>query len=474
MKHVLKTLLLAGLLSGSVLAEQVGTGFSYQGELLDNGSPANGEYDIQFLAYDQAENGTQGITTPTFLNVDVSNGLFSIPEVDFGEDQFIGDSVWVELAVRKSSEGGNYTPLSPRQKIAVAPYAVQSRYAVDAYSAFNAASADHATTADSADNANHAGTADVATEAQSLAAGNANMADVLQFDGVDWIPVPMNQINQSPWSESGADVYRTEGEVGIGLAAPASTLHVHSNDSYELTRFDGGARFFNTYYEEGISRGYVGSYQETEPGTSDADFDLGTSATNSSGALHLTTRAIPRVSIDENGLTGINSTSPQARLHVDSEANEAPLRVKYNGATKLWIRDDGNTHVYGQLTAEGETQIKGQATVKHHMTQDIDRHGLVKYMLKVDCDMQNPSIISQVNNTNTPGLVTVENAAGYCKLSFPTDVEDRFVMVSADTPFGAVNAGCGYAQDNHFRCGVFNTIIGSSEPNDRDITVLVY
>ena len=471
MKHMIKTIILGGLLSGSVVAEEVGTGFSYQGELLDNGSPANGLYDIQFTAYDQADNGTPGITTPTFLDVDVTHGLFSIPEVDFGEDQFIGDAVWVELAVRLSSEGGDFTPLSPRQKIAVSPYAVQAKYAVDAYSAFNAAAADHAT---SADTAGHADTADVATEALSLAAGNANMADVLQFDGLDWIPVPMNQINQSPWNEAGNDVYYTAGEVGVGIAAPASALHVHSNDQYELTRFDGGSRMFNTYYEEGTSRGYVGSYQESIPGTSDADFDLGTSATNTTGSLHLTTRAVPRVTIDEDGLTAINSTTPQARLHVDSEAAESPLRVKFNGSTKLWIKSDGNTHVYGQLTSEGQTQLEGQTTVKHHMTQDGDRHGLVKYMLKVDCDSQNPSILSQVNNTNTPGQVTVEDVSGYCRLTFPTDVEDRFVMVSANTPFAAINAGCGLANGNQFRCGVFNTFIGSSEQNDTEITVLVY
>ena len=38
-------------------AELVGSGFSYQGELLDNGSPANTQYDIKFIAYDALVDG---------------------------------------------------------------------------------------------------------------------------------------------------------------------------------------------------------------------------------------------------------------------------------------------------------------------------------------------------------------------------------------------------------------------------------
>jgi len=36
-----------------------GTGFTYQGRLIDNGSPANGNYDLRFNALDAAAAGNQ-------------------------------------------------------------------------------------------------------------------------------------------------------------------------------------------------------------------------------------------------------------------------------------------------------------------------------------------------------------------------------------------------------------------------------
>lgn len=454
-------------------AAEVGTGFSYQGELLDNGSPAHGEYDILFKAFDQIEGGTQGIFSPAFTNVQVSNGLFSIEEVSFDESQFVGDEVWLEIAVRKSSEGGDYSTLSPRQKIAVAPYAIQSKYAVDAYSAFNANSADYA---ENADSASHADSADIAVEAQSLAAGNANMADVLQFDGLDWVPVPMEQINPSPWEISGNDIYRQNGDVGVGVTSPDVKLHIHSNDNFELARFDGGSRSFTTFFEDGSSRGYIGSYQEGVPGTSDADFDLGTSSSNTNGSVHLTTKAIPRVSVDSDGLTGVNTTNPLARLHVEGEADEAPLRVRYGGDTKLWVKNTGETHVYERLISEGQTTLKGQALAEHHIKQDINSNGAVKFMVKFVCDGNDSSITSQVNNTNTLGTISIATDEGGfgCRLTFPTTVSDRYYIGAADTGFAAVNGTCGEISDTTLRCGLYNIITQQREHNNFDMTLLVF
>jgi len=109
------------------LADTVGTAFTYQGRLLDGGSPANGEYDFQFALYDAASGGTQVGSIVTVEDVTVTDGYFTV-ELDFG-DVFDGTALWLEVGVRPGGSTGAYTTLSPRQPLTAAPYA---HYAVSA------------------------------------------------------------------------------------------------------------------------------------------------------------------------------------------------------------------------------------------------------------------------------------------------------------------------------------------------------
>ncbi|MGV6852739.1 MAG: hypothetical protein ACWA5R_11270 [bacterium] len=113
-----------------VNAQGVNTAFTYQGELTVNGVPANGTYDMSFDAYEVATGGTSLLIfgADVHTNITVSNGLFTVQNVDFGDLIFTsGPDTWIELAVKPSS-GGNYTTLSPRQQITTAPYAIKSGY----------------------------------------------------------------------------------------------------------------------------------------------------------------------------------------------------------------------------------------------------------------------------------------------------------------------------------------------------------
>jgi len=100
----------------------VGNAFTYQGHLKDGSSPANGEYDFQFILYNALTGGSQVGSTVTKDNVAVTNGLFSVA-LDFGS-VFDGTGLWLEAAVRPGSSTGGYTILSPRQEITPAPYAL--------------------------------------------------------------------------------------------------------------------------------------------------------------------------------------------------------------------------------------------------------------------------------------------------------------------------------------------------------------
>ena len=97
------------------------TTFSYQGQLQNNGNPANGTYDLQFTLFATNVSGLAIAGPVTNMAVTVSNGLF-VTVVDLG-NAFNGTRNWLEIAV--STNGANaFTILTPRQPVRPVPYAI--------------------------------------------------------------------------------------------------------------------------------------------------------------------------------------------------------------------------------------------------------------------------------------------------------------------------------------------------------------
>lgn len=113
----------AGVPPGSSPAAPLGTGFSYQGRLVDNNRPADGSYDLQFMLFDAASAGAQVGVTLTHDNVAVSQGFFNV-KLDFGSGVFGGGARWLQIGVRPGPSAGAYTTLSPRQELSPAPSAL--------------------------------------------------------------------------------------------------------------------------------------------------------------------------------------------------------------------------------------------------------------------------------------------------------------------------------------------------------------
>jgi len=109
--------------SNPALPAVVGNAFTYQGQLIDDGAPANGAYDLQFSLWDAANGGVQIGSTVLVNDVAVADGRFTA-ELDFGQSAFGGGARWLAITVRPGASGGAYTPLSPRQKLNAAPYAL--------------------------------------------------------------------------------------------------------------------------------------------------------------------------------------------------------------------------------------------------------------------------------------------------------------------------------------------------------------
>jgi N-acetylneuraminic acid mutarotase len=100
-----------------------GTAFTYQGQLMDQGTPANGVYDFRFKVFDAVSAGTQVGLVMTSDDVPVHNGLFTVT-LDPGTSVFTGAPRWLEIGVRPGSSSGLYVSVLPRHSIAAAPYAI--------------------------------------------------------------------------------------------------------------------------------------------------------------------------------------------------------------------------------------------------------------------------------------------------------------------------------------------------------------
>jgi len=99
-------------------AAQGTTAFTYQGQLRDNGTNANGTYMMIFKLYDAVSAGNQvgsAVTnTPALVN-----GLFTV-NLDFGAGAFNGTARYLDITV---TNAGVTQTLTPRVQVMADPYA---------------------------------------------------------------------------------------------------------------------------------------------------------------------------------------------------------------------------------------------------------------------------------------------------------------------------------------------------------------
>ncbi|MCU0493674.1 MAG: hypothetical protein MUD01_18960 [Chloroflexaceae bacterium] len=180
---------------GPEVQAALGTAFTYQGQLQNNGAPANGNFDFQFILYDAAVGGSQVPSSPIVTKnaVPVANGLFTT-QLDFG-NVFGNSQLFLDIGVRPAG-GSSYTPLTPRQELTPAPFA---RYALNA------------------------GSAVVAQSAQSVAWSNVTgkpgpVTRQIIVPGGAMSFSPSAQITQSPW---GTRLTASAPEVSFVLPRPS-------------------------------------------------------------------------------------------------------------------------------------------------------------------------------------------------------------------------------------------------------------
>lgn len=117
---IISLLILCGI--GFNLSAQVDHSFTYQGELLDSGSPASGTFDITIMAFADANASGSSLASSVHTGVSVESGLFTIEAVNLGSLIYDGLDVWLQIQVKETSEQG-FTVLAPLQKMHSVPYA---------------------------------------------------------------------------------------------------------------------------------------------------------------------------------------------------------------------------------------------------------------------------------------------------------------------------------------------------------------
>jgi hypothetical protein len=111
------------VLAGSVTAAPLGTAFTYQGRLDQNGQPVlNGVYQVNASLFSQLSGGL-ALASNSGLLVGVTNGLFTV-DLDFGGAAFTGEARWLELAVRTNNNALPFNVLAPRTRLAPIPNAI--------------------------------------------------------------------------------------------------------------------------------------------------------------------------------------------------------------------------------------------------------------------------------------------------------------------------------------------------------------
>ncbi len=98
--------------------------FTYQGRLLDGGTPVDGSCNFVFSLWDTLSGGNQ-LASQTANGVSVTDGYFAV-SLNFGSAHFDGDARYLAISV---DCGGGATSLTPRVALNATPYAL---YAVGA------------------------------------------------------------------------------------------------------------------------------------------------------------------------------------------------------------------------------------------------------------------------------------------------------------------------------------------------------
>jgi len=329
---ILFTLLVVVLCFGPVgLAGPLGTAFTYQGRLIDANNAADGLYDFQFKLFDANSAGNKLGADVNKPEVDVIDGYFTV-ELDFGS-VFDGNERWLHIGVRPGvqNDPNTYTVLTPRQKLTPTPYAIYAKNGGGAGGSpwqVNGTSIYY--------NNGNVGIGTTSPGTKLDVAGIINAQDyyyinnkVLAYNADNaiyygWDALIAYQI----FATSGFErvLIDNAGNVGIGTTSPTAKLEVAGQ-----VKITGGSPAAGKVLTS--DSGGLGTWQ-TPAGTPDGDWVI--SGTDMYSGV--------------SGNVGIGTTSPGAKLDVQTTSGGYGVRLGFGNVLKDWLLANSFYSGWGQST----------------------------------------------------------------------------------------------------------------------------
>jgi hypothetical protein len=381
-------------------ADPVGSQFTYQGSLTDNGSPANGSYDLWFELLEN-ESDNFPLADMVIEDIDVDRGLFSV-ELDFGDAVFTGDDYFIRVLVRPGNSTDTYTALSPVQRINAAPYAIQSAFLND---------------------------------------NGAVAGQVLKFNGSEWAPA--NE-SASQWSDRTNGIAYNNGNVLIG----GSNNNQVSTDT---------SLFIETSAGDSPLRARVNGSTKFQV-RSNGGTNIGGGPTAADNGLYVSGETTLNNDLTVNGITNLDRTSILSPNGVD------PMVVSVNGQFALQVSDNLGVNVGAAnanvipppssgLYVQGETELNQKTTITDDLeisgdakhSNPTNGYGFAKAGITFSCGNAGTVAFDSFNNINN-SAINVSNGvnSGSCVVNLPFSYQGLFFMTSAEYNSGPtiVNANC--------------------------------
>ena len=365
-----------GIMSGVAGAAPVGPAFVYQGQLAESGDAYSGSADFRVRAYDAPAGGLQ-VGDELTIAATVTAGVFAI-DLDFGPLVFLGDDVWLEIDVRTPGDGGAYTTLSPRQRVAPAPYAKFARAGNEGPAGAEGPQGPGGPVGPQGDQGPVGPVGPVGVQGpqgdQGLI-GPAGPPGTTSWFGLIDIPGPFaDGIDNDTTYNAGTGLVRngsifsvqTSGVVPTMLAfyrnglervsagilrAPASNVLRMASSRLEIAGV--GDPLVNFHVVSGSDASVAGSNGFAVFGSTAGQnlaFDNNEIMARSNGlagTLNLNVEGgnVLLGSTGGTGLVGVGQSSPSDRLHVSSNLGESALRVQVGPTTRLRVNANGGVSI---------------------------------------------------------------------------------------------------------------------------------
>ncbi|MBL7766830.1 MAG: tail fiber domain-containing protein [Chitinophagaceae bacterium] len=261
------------------------------------------------------------------------------------------------------------------------------------------------------------------------------------------------------------------GQIGIGTTSPAAKLDVISN-SGTVANFDGATGMYISLHEGGVYRGYLGSYAG-----SNEDIDFGTGNSNTNGNLHLTIKAIPKLTINTLGNVGIGTTTPSSRLDVNGQ-----IRIQGGapGDGKVLMSNASGVGSWTTLTADdanawGKTGNAGTDPANNYIgTSDNESLKMKVNNTQVGFFKTDGNIYMGLNSGVS--AISASRNVGIGVATLYTNSTGDYQVAIGDSAlfkntFGTQNIGIGYKAMYGNTAGTYNTAMGYKALSENTIGV---